>query len=588
MRFRPLAFTPGPMTIPSIIRKLSATVFSAAALLCNSVAEEYKSIVIFAQMPGSEFSTSDEYWANLLAGATTYFQDQFGEGNSFSFVAGPKVTLTKDYSDANVQQAAIEAVRLTNPSVDFVQYDLNHDRLVDNVTIIFSGSAIWPQNNICNQAVGLDGKQFGNYSALSEYFNGEPTRLGIFCHEYGHAIGLPDLYDIDEDGSLGLADALWGSLALMDRGDRNNGCMTPSGLSAVEHDILGIGVRDTLKAGQWQLSPIGTSHNYAVIPTGNSDEYFLLECRSASGWDEYIGGEGLLLYHIDRSANPAGYSTRFGRDLSARERWTLSPSQINCNPFHQCADLMEADSDAKSVEQVFFRSGGISSDTPTALRAWDGSPCELAIKDIQRQEDGSVSFNVIKPIEVNATESYQTCIRISWTLDASVMAGMNSCTVSWSRDGEELGRTDCAAADDGSYAIMISGLEPTQSYLNPSIYKVEIKVSCGDMNYSLERNLATEIFDQRNNRPFMALRNIPRNADGSVAPGTRIPLILNNIPASANVSWFFDEEQITPGQEGTFQAEQSGKLRACIELEDGSTTVITKVINVSGVEDAKR
>lgn len=574
--------------VSGTILKRIVTLLCATLFFCShALAGNMKSLVIFARQPETEFTTEQQHWQDLASRAQEYFRDQLAGELSVEFCMGPVVSLKKSYNNSSVQAAVLEAVKLASSIIDLSEFDADQDKLIDNVTVIFSGEEIWPQNSNCNSIASFAGKQLCNFTALSEYFQQEPLSLGIFCHEFCHALGLPDLYDTDEEGSKGKSESLWGSLDLMDMGDRNNSANTPAGLSAIELDLLGIGSRDTISIGEHSLEPLGSSHNYMVLPCMGKDEYFLLECRAAIGWDQFIGGEGLLLYHIDKSSNLAGFSTMFGRELTAYERWTLNPAQVNCNPLHQCADLMEANPDAQTVADVFYRSGSIGAGSPTALRSWDGAPYELAITGIEIDGQGVAHFSVIRPIEILRIDTYQTACLLQWKADESLRESIQGCSIKWSRAGKLLGSAECSMGSDGIFSILIEGLEPSTSYLEMAYYNIEIALQCNDAVYCAGSTIATEFFDQRNNRPYIPLRNIERSADGKFIAGTSIPLIVYNATDAVSIEWSFDGMPIKESrtrQDSSFIVEQSGTLRASVEWPDGTVSVITKKINVAEEE----
>ena len=58
---------------------------------------------------------------------------------------------------------------------------------------------------------------------------------GFFCHEFGHLLGLPDLYDTNEENGT---DSGVGHWCLMARGGWGGQEATPSGLSAWSKSAL--------------------------------------------------------------------------------------------------------------------------------------------------------------------------------------------------------------------------------------------------------------------------------------------------------------------------------------------------------------
>ena len=193
-----------------------------------------------------------------------------------------------------------EAVQLADSQVDFSQYDTDGDRLIDNIIIVHAGqdeavgggpNAIWSKQSVYPGTLRVDGVYVGFFMTVSEY-----SPMGVYAHEFGHMIGLPDLYDIDysSDG-VGVWD-------LMASGSWGNWGSTPAHPSAWCKVYLGWITPVTVAnyAEGLQLPMVeGSEAKIVKVPTMSSSEYFLLENREQSGYDRYLPGSGLLIWHID-------------------------------------------------------------------------------------------------------------------------------------------------------------------------------------------------------------------------------------------------------------------------------------------------
>ena len=195
-----------------------------------------------------------------------------------------------------------EAVQLADSQVDFSQYDTDGDRLIDNIIIVHAGqdeavgggaNAIWSKQSVYPYTLRVDGVYVGFFMTVSEY-----SPMGVYAHEFGHMIGLPDLYDIDytSDGV--------GAWDLMASGSWGNWGSTPAAPSAWCKVYLGWITPVTVAnyAEGLQLAMVeGAGAKVVKVPTMSSSEYFLLENREQSGYDRYLPGSGLLIWHIDQS-----------------------------------------------------------------------------------------------------------------------------------------------------------------------------------------------------------------------------------------------------------------------------------------------
>ena len=155
--------------------------------------------------------------------------------------------------------------------------------------------------------------------------------MGVYAHEFGHILGLPDLYDRDDsDGdSNGL-----GNWCLMASGSWLGwGGDTPAHMSSWCKLELGWLQPEILLENAVDFEIPETNTQPFAIKIWEDDynwsRYFLIENRQAIGFDSDIRGNGLLIYHIDENR-------RFGSD-----RWSSGP--VNDNSFHKFIDLEEAD-----------------------------------------------------------------------------------------------------------------------------------------------------------------------------------------------------------------------------------------------------
>ena len=142
----------------------------------------------------------------------------------------------------------------------------------------------------------------------------------------------------------------------MDGGNQNMNGYVPPYFNAIEREILGLCTPVKITDdGTYALEPVHLNGQAYRIDTDNDDEYYLIECRSGEEWDQGIGGNGMLIYHIDQSSRSAGWSDSYSKELTASDRWARY-NEVNCRPDHQCADLIEADSrqDAFSDSELDF------------------------------------------------------------------------------------------------------------------------------------------------------------------------------------------------------------------------------------------
>jgi M6 family metalloprotease-like protein len=122
------------------------------------------------------------------------------------------------------------------------------------------------------------------------------ANISVFCHEFGHMLGLPDLYARPENpGSEGV-----GAWSLMSQqlggGQPQHMCAWgKERLGWLKPAIVDPGVKQKLI-----LSPVeGSKSQCFKIPMrGDGSEYLLLEDRHRQGFDTHLPGEGLMIWHV--------------------------------------------------------------------------------------------------------------------------------------------------------------------------------------------------------------------------------------------------------------------------------------------------
>ena len=291
----------------------------------------------------NDLMNADDYtYDGALGSVRKYFSDQSDGQYTPDFdVVGP-VTLTQnvEYYGANDQNdndvlpgdMVVEACKIANTSygVDFTKYDNDGDGEVDFVYILYAGkgeadggadNTIWPHNwsldaaaywGNCSYAKNkrrFDGKYINNYACSGELNgkSGKRAGIGTIAHEFGHVIGLPDLYDIDY-GQNYEDEMTPGSWHIMDNGSYNNSGKTPPNYTVYDKYFLGwkTPTNPSNTAQTLTLKAAGTdgfqgyqiaSSNSLLAATATNTVYYI-ENRQKSGWDAYLPGHGLVIWKI--------------------------------------------------------------------------------------------------------------------------------------------------------------------------------------------------------------------------------------------------------------------------------------------------
>lgn len=207
---------------------------------------------------------------------------------------------------------------LKTRDIDWSLYDWDGDGYVNQLLIVYAGegmndgggkNSIWPHqwwlsehlkdhqpDVYCDPVnVNYGDKDYlvDSYCAIEE-IGGSYASFGTICHEYSHCFGFPDFYNS--------ATRYVGAWDLMDDGNYNGGGYCPPGYSAHERMLMGW-LDITELSEPTVINDLGSleeqSQAYLIRNDGYANEYYIVENRQQTGWDQYLPGSGIVIFHID-------------------------------------------------------------------------------------------------------------------------------------------------------------------------------------------------------------------------------------------------------------------------------------------------
>ena len=356
----------------------------------------------------------ETYNIHAEGSARQYFYDaSFGQYNPQFDVVGP-VTVSQKYSyygandtygnDKHAEQMVYEACLLVDslyPEIDFSIYDNDGDGEMDYVYVVYAGfgeadggpaNTIWPHSywihyagyNLTIDGVKIDKYACGNEkNAISKQHDG----IGTFVHEFGHVLGLPDLYATNNTTHRTLGD--WD---VMDYGPYNNDGNTPPTYSAYERFFFGwltpTLIKDTALLTLHDLYStneaflISTTDEHNLIGTDpNPTTFYLLENRQSNIWDKYLAGHGMMLTKVQYDYN----------------KWYKNI--VNNTASKLGVDIIEAKTNISSTNK--------DTDLFPAGATEYTKISEHPIYNIQQTEDGDIRFAYLSPDAVEGIEEIE-------------------------------------------------------------------------------------------------------------------------------------------------------------------------------------
>ncbi|KAL7480343.1 hypothetical protein ACHAW6_006035 [Cyclotella cf. meneghiniana] len=238
-----------------------------------------------------------------------------------------------DYGFTMLQEAiaeALDGIVLADPSFDFHRFDANGDGIVDGFGILHSGygaefggtdcRGVKDAERIWSHKGGVDwtspaGIVVDHYyvsSGLRGKCSSDIVRIGVICHELGHYLGLPDLYDGTFLGAgIGAYDVMSQSW-----GWDGSGTYPPL-LSAWSRVRVGWVVPTEIdEDGTYELPAASEGHAAYRVSVGFPDgEYLLIENRQPTGFDAKLPHGGIAVWHIDENV------TQGNRGYPDQDQW---------------------------------------------------------------------------------------------------------------------------------------------------------------------------------------------------------------------------------------------------------------------------
>ena len=449
----------------------------------NDYADIMEDMINADNYTGNNRTNISSYGIRCTGSIRDYYRDN-SDGlfvPTFDVVGPVKVDRSQYYINSmrNATQLMVDACTAADSLVNFSDYDVDGDGMVDMIYFIFSGLGsyiqgndsrlLWPhQYDISyDRNVRMDGVRLGRYACSTELFGTNEWSvlegIGTMCHEFSHVLGLPDFYDTGNqyDGECVTPDT-W---SVMATGADHNYGRTPCGFSLFERYALGFATPQLISTeGIFSLEALNKSNTGYRLNTPVRKEFFMIENRQKSKWDSALPGHGMLIFRVDSTNNGV---------------WNYN--SVNDNPDHPYYELLRAGgvkSDGYSVSAASSsdpfpgsqRVTTINNETSPNLKTWTGKkPNFLGLRNIS-ERNGIITFetynvNILTSISF-PSDSYK--LSVGTQLQLTTIAEPESASsyeLSFVSDNDSVATVD----DEGLVTALNEGVANITAIANDSI-----------------------------------------------------------------------------------------------------------------------
>lgn len=238
--------------------------------------------------------------------------------------------------------------------------------------------------------------------ALSNASASKMIEIGVFCHEFGHALGLPDLYDLAESTLLP-GDCFWspsygvGYWCLMGAGSWNTP-ERPAHLSAWCKARMGWLQPTVVTANLWSRTIASSTNSPTAYKlwTGGAPgpEYFLVENRTKTGFDDQIKKAGLLVWHVNEAQIAKSVSIWRPNDDECFKTVDLECADQTGAEHGVDGDQLDARTNAGDTGDPFC-AGVFNGTSIPSSASYGGSPTNVEVSGIQNCGQDPATANLL-------------------------------------------------------------------------------------------------------------------------------------------------------------------------------------------------
>lgn len=326
-------------------------------------------------------------------------------------------------TDVNFAQMIAEACKSVSSKVNFADYDQNNDGYVDLVYVIYAGysesingnssDCLWPKSGTSafyepgtNNLLKLNGKRICRYginnelnATPSDWIDGKPllNGIGLFCHEFSHTMGLPDLYPTVKASRVDNQNPEYWDL--MDGGEYTYSGYFPTPYSPWEMDVMGWTAPIELgdEAKQVSLNSYASDRTAYKI-NGENDEYLLIQNIQTDGWwwgiTNAFKTTGMLVWRIDYPYTTVSLDNRLNNEIG-KPNVMIVPADGYVISEYNVTD----DDESKAKYKASLKADpfpGANNVTELLSVKLNKSTLKKPFYNIKETDDGVITFDYLK------------------------------------------------------------------------------------------------------------------------------------------------------------------------------------------------
>jgi M6 family metalloprotease-like protein len=370
--------------------------------------------------------TISQYYNEISYGNLTLSGDVggwFSAGQTRNYYGnGAKGWGAYPQNTAKLVEEAVDAAEMTG--ANFARYDNDGDGIAESIFIVHSGEGCETSlnpNDIQSHVSSItamggtarfyDGVTIDTYACCPELQASSPVahiNIGAYCHEYGHILGLPDLYDV---GRWCTSYSSWGvgAWSLMSFGGWGGDVMSPQSpvhmcpWCKIQMGWLTPTVMSGVSGQTVTLSGFESTPQVLKLGMDSPEtEYFLVAFYdSLIGFDKSLKKKGLVVFHVDDNmwtqddCEDGGTCTSGGSHYQVAVEQPDGAFNLDCGTAYNYADR----GDAYPYQAVNYFDG---TTTPKSNN-YRGGPSGVALTNIGWANGPRTQMNVT----VNSGELYQ-------------------------------------------------------------------------------------------------------------------------------------------------------------------------------------